>query len=724
MSRSPIVFALGALAAWAGAAQRAYAQFPPEIRGQVVDAISAASIPSAEVSLSDGTKTLTGADGSFVLRALRPGPTELVVHGIGYMPVRRPLELANGRTETVVIELAPKVVTLPELAAAADTAHVPAGVTVIDRARIERSGATDLGDILQQEAGAVVTRRGGPASPATIAIRGSSADQVLVLVNGVPLNDPLTGQADLSLVSLSGVERITVLRGAQSARYGPRALGGVIAVDTRQATHGEIQATAGVGSWGTRHAALRAALSGHRDTPIGITAGAEWRDFAGGFPVDLPVERGGGSGVRANSDAGALTLDGSVSVDGSRLGGRLQAEFFDVNRGMPGTIVQPSLSGRQSQQRFGVSGESGLRFGSGVATASLMAQRQDATFIDSTPPFGAPYDQRMRATTLLATTTVTQLISAGNVSAGAEARRLAVNSNALADDARDAIEFAGLWTAYRTPSLARHGWQVGASTGVRADVSSLARGIVASPQIGVDVRRGRWSGELRWARAYNLPSLADLFFQEGVQVEANPNLGPERVRNEWTVAVAGRDLTAGPLRAELSAAAYDADIHGMIVWSPDFRYIWSPANFDVRRRGADFTARLAPHGESFVLAGSASFTDVHHTGPVLSGQVVYRPRWTASASVETHPLGIDTRLAYRYVGSRPTAMGSDLNALEPVHLVDLQLAREMTFGRVRLRLRGVVENVMDTRAAMLIDYPFPGRLFRAEMTFFHPLGDL
>ena len=48
-----------------------------------------------------------------------------------------------------------------------------------------------------------------------------------------------------------------------------------------------------------------------------------------------------------------------------------------------------------------------------------------------------------------------------------------------------------------------------------------------------------------------------------------------------------------------------------------------------------------------------------------------------------------------------------------MHLLDLALTRELTFGRTRLRLRGAVENLLDTRAAMLIDYPFPGRLVRA-----------
>lgn len=704
-----------------GTARTVPGQFPPEIRGQVLDAVGAAGVAGAEVALSDGAKAVTNADGSFVLRAFRPGMTELRVHAIGYAPLGRTIALANGRVEAVVLAMTPKGVTLAELATTSE--RRAAGATVLDRARIERSGATDLGEILQQEPGVVVTRRGGPASPATISIRGSSADQVLVLVNGVPLNDPLTGQADLSLVPLSAVEQITVLRGAQSARYGPRALGGVIAVDTRQPDGGEAQATLGAGRWGTHHASGRLALRGGGARQLAATLGAEWRDFGGRFPIAIPPERGGGTGIRDNADADALTLDGAVGIEGSRVGGRVHAEFFDVARGMPGTVVQPSLSARQTQRRASLGGEGRVRFGHGAATLGLTAQRQDGTFTDSTPPFGAPYDQRTRVTTLLGTATVTQRIAGGHFTTGVEGRRLDVTSNTLDDDARDAVRFGGFWATYRAPSFRRGRWEIGTSVGARADAATLTRGVVLSPQIGVDVRRGQWSGEVRWAQAYNPPSLADLFFQEGVQIKANPNLGAERVRDEWTVAVSVRDIQAGWLRAELSAAVYRADIGGMIVWSPDFRYVWSPANFDVQRRGVDFAARLTPRGEAFTLSGSAAYTDVRHTGPVLLGQVPYRPRWTATGSAESRPFGLETRLSYRYTGARPTAPGSDLNLLDPMHMIDLRLARDLTLGRTRLRVAGLVDNVLDSRAAMLIDYPFPGRLFRAELTFFHRLGD-
>src|SRR5690606_39532767 len=92
------------------------------------------------------------------------------------------------------------------------------------------------------------TTTGGPE---TVSIRGSSAGAVLVLLDGVAINDPVTGEADLSGVRASAIESVTVLPGARSSRYGPRAEAGVILIETRQ-PDGERKLSTAVGSLGGR----------------------------------------------------------------------------------------------------------------------------------------------------------------------------------------------------------------------------------------------------------------------------------------------------------------------------------------------------------------------------------------------------------------------------------------------------------------------------------------
>ena len=67
-----------------------------------------------------------------------------------------------------------------------------------------------------------------------VRLRGSESNHTLVLIDGVEANDPANGAA-FNLATLSGasIKRIEVLRGPQSARYGSEAIGGVIAITTR-----------------------------------------------------------------------------------------------------------------------------------------------------------------------------------------------------------------------------------------------------------------------------------------------------------------------------------------------------------------------------------------------------------------------------------------------------------------------------------------------------------
>ena len=107
-------------------------------------------------------------------------------------------------------------------------------VEVIGAEAIRRAPAARVTDALQWAFGVDVM----PRSPALadVALRGSSFEQVLVLVDGVRVSDAQTGHFDLDLaVPLDQVERIEVLRGPASALHGADAVGGVINVVTRRA---------------------------------------------------------------------------------------------------------------------------------------------------------------------------------------------------------------------------------------------------------------------------------------------------------------------------------------------------------------------------------------------------------------------------------------------------------------------------------------------------------
>ena len=105
-----------------------------------------------------------------------------------------------------------------------------AAVTVITSKEIEESKTNNLSEILTGSAGFQVYESGGPYSLSRAFLRGNETDHTLVLINGMKIVDPATGRGsvDLERITLSGVERIEVIRGSQSALYGSEAIGGVI----------------------------------------------------------------------------------------------------------------------------------------------------------------------------------------------------------------------------------------------------------------------------------------------------------------------------------------------------------------------------------------------------------------------------------------------------------------------------------------------------------------
>jgi vitamin B12 transporter len=163
-------------------------------------------------------------------------------------------------------------------------------VIVITRNDIERSLATDVSEILQQQAGLEIARNGGPGQTTSLFTRGTESNHTVVLVDGVRINPGTIGGAALQNIAPESLERIEIVKGPGSSLYGTDAIGGVVQLFTRGADETGFSGGATHGSDATRQWFGDAAWSGER-VKLGVGGGYTESD---GMPVfvDDDVDRG------------------------------------------------------------------------------------------------------------------------------------------------------------------------------------------------------------------------------------------------------------------------------------------------------------------------------------------------------------------------------------------------------------------------------------------------
>ncbi len=139
--------------------------------------------------------------------------------------------------------------------------NVIADTTTITEEEIERAGSSSLTDLLQRQPGIEIYNSGGQGKVSSLHIRGSESDHVVVLVDGLRVNQITSGLTAFENIPLSQIEKIEIVRGSSTSIYGAGAVGGVIQIFTKKGVSGfKPYAAVGYGRYNTQtsQAGLRA----------------------------------------------------------------------------------------------------------------------------------------------------------------------------------------------------------------------------------------------------------------------------------------------------------------------------------------------------------------------------------------------------------------------------------------------------------------------------------
>ncbi|MDR1746820.1 MAG: TonB-dependent receptor [Tannerella sp.] len=160
-------------------------------------------------------------------------------------------------------------------------------VTVITKTQIEQAPVQSIQDLLIYASGIDVIQRGGHGVQADISIRGGSADQTAVLLNGINITNPHTGHYSFDLpINLSDIERVEVVHGPSALIYGSGAFAGGINIITKKEVDNSLYASVEAGMYASTDVETRGAVevgntknslsAGYR-TSDGYTAHSDYR---------------------------------------------------------------------------------------------------------------------------------------------------------------------------------------------------------------------------------------------------------------------------------------------------------------------------------------------------------------------------------------------------------------------------------------------------------------
>ena len=654
----------------------------------------------------------------------------LLICGAGSLcPAALLAQTAPARTYETIVVAAPAASETPREDRAASAA-------VITRDRTPRA-AESVPLLLSEQSGVSVTRLGGMGSTATISLRGSTANQVLVYVDGVPLNTATGGGVDLGAIPLGDVERIEIYRGMSPIGFGASAIGGVVALTTTVPRENRAELEVGGGSFGTFYGSARAAWNLGR---LHLYAGAHGLTTDGDFPyVDTKgteLDPSDDQRVRRrNNDL--HQLDGMaravVDLTGDR---RLRASVMLLDRAQglpgPGTLANPdarlgtlratAIAAFESNQDLGPGGRLRAQlYGNYLLShfadpyhqiAASKTDARDRTFtaggtLDWKRParpwltlagvLDGRFDRFLPSDALAATPTgapATRLYGASGLEGDfwARALRLDVVASLRLEAAREETSGRNNFDAFLPTS------------GVVNHVLPIARLALVekiAPWFSLRANGGRYA---------RLPSLIELYGNTGYLL-GNPALRPE----------SGLNADVGPLLSwkrergtvSWSTAAFASFVNDLIQYQYGGGRARAQNLGSARIVGVESSAtlELGPHAR---VVASATFTDARDTSPVEAQngrQLPLRPRYRFYARPEWRAVALGARTSLGLYADLDATAGNYLDPANTVRVPARLLLGAGLYASLpgNFCLRGSGLNLANSPIHDLANYPLPGR---------------
>lgn len=607
---------------------------------------------------------------------------------------------------------------------APDPRSLPGQATILTAEQIAAAAPRDLGDLLEPVLGVGIRRYGGRAAPAFISVRGSSPEQVLILMDGRRLNSAQGGGFDLASIDPASIQRIEIYRGGASALYGGNAVGGVINIVRKEGARKPfgLSASAGAASFSTAYAALTLSGSSGEEKKPGRVQGSlrlsgltSRGDFSFSDETLGPLTRDNADIRRGSAGASLIWQpapqwriegDGSLSLD---------------ERGVPGTVEFPTPEARMEDERehlalkslwIGQAGEVSLDASLVRQLRLYQEERHDNLALEAELSFqiggaGRPGTYRLLGGGSLRRDTLdsTLLISSGGEAAATENLQRLAGALFLRGESRllpwdeTGAPLLTVTPALRTDWLdgvPQPSWKIGLRIALNPDESLILKGNAGS--------------------SFRPPSFDDLFWPVTAFAAGNPDLQPE------TALFGDAGINLSPLpNLSIDLAGFIRQVENLIQWNPGPSG-WRPVNIgstlfrglEAEIRGLWDLAGLNAWLETTLNGSLLEALDKRPDSSTFNCFLPRKPLWQANLlAVLTHSDGHYLRTEIRGVGPRAIT-AANTKWFDPYLVIDLSLGWFFN-ERVSLILSG--KNLLNQSYLDLREYPIPGTEFNLEVRY-------
>jgi vitamin B12 transporter len=717
-----------------------------KIEGHVYDRDDGHPVPGAIVKIA-GTNYQSRADNSgyFFFEKIPAGTYSLKVSCPGYEDQTIPsLNVSEDLTARVDVHLQRKTFMLPGLEVTAEREPLRIiSAETIEKEQIRRMQARTLAEVIENASGVFVQESGGVGGSGQVSIRGSSPEHVLVLVDGHKINPSGSGVADLNTIPLEMVERVEIMRGGQSARWGADALAGVINVITRPLKEREpirLNLEGQLGRWksetysssfsNTFFERLTAKFGGSyqyskNDFEIWVYPDPRTREI-------LNSQGQNGDSTTARENAYRRTSNLYVSGDyplgpGSELG--FSGQWYRSEKGLPGSygqMLQYQKAWTEDERRF-----LSLRFAHAFSSLvwldnnlgwSRFSQHYQN---DTMTVFNAEYVDDLLDFSALAKIRIS---SANQLDLGTQFQQDILHHTDFLDTQRSMGRmsrqtYSAFLSDEQQIALPRRLMfeRLNVNLAVRWDRFESRKDFI-SPQAGVSISGGqdyRLTLRANHGKSYRQPSNNALFWKEDVFAAGNPDLLPERSEHSE----AGGEVHLPWLGSLSGGVTYFHNVvTDLIEWHRRFDGRYHPVNIS--------RAKIHGHEDFITWKSPAEILEVNYNNTVCyarnrSGDRIYdgkfipfRPRYVTSMSFGFDQGIFEILYKLRWVSERFNGPANSIaQREEPYHLQDLSLGLKRRLWGVDTKLRCEWRNLTDEEYQVVYRHPMPGRSWNMSLGF-------